>query len=195
MGWGPQGEKEAAKPKLNEMQRKGERSHGWSCHSGQRQVCTPIPKADRGRLPRQQIPGGGALPEQETPVSKVPLLLNGSKASNSHMLSRTALPAPACQGCWWDPAADAASVDARHGPAAFPEPEAGSSQRFWSVGRVETSALEAQPLPSRVSRVPVVVLARAELGERQALPWQSRALPWGSQAAPRAVAPAACHCR
>lgn len=48
----PQGEKEAAKPRQNKTQRKGGRRFGWSGHAG-----TPIPKADRGTLPRQPIPG------------------------------------------------------------------------------------------------------------------------------------------
>lgn len=77
---------------------------------------------------------GGALPEHETPVSKLPPLLSGSKASNSHMLSRTTLPAPTCLGSWWEPAVDAASVDAWHGPASPPEAGAGSSRWFWSRG-------------------------------------------------------------
>lgn len=45
--------------------------------------------------------------------------------------------------------------------------EQGAPGGFGAVGRVEISASEAQPLPSRVSRVLMVELAGAELGERQ----------------------------
>lgn len=48
--------------------------------------------------------------------------------------------------------------------------EWGAPSGFRAIGRVEMSSLEAQPLLRRVWRVSVVVLATAELGERQVLP-------------------------
>lgn len=65
----PQGEKEDAKPKQNKMQRKGRRRHGWS----KDMYVLPSLEAHRGRLPRQRIAGGGALPEQDTCIQVAPL--------------------------------------------------------------------------------------------------------------------------
>lgn len=94
----------------------------------------PFLRQTGGDSPGSRYLAAGALPERDRPVPELPLLLRGSKASGSRTLSRTALPAPACQGCWWDPSSDAAPVGVQCGPAAFPKLGAGSSQWVWSRG-------------------------------------------------------------
>lgn len=70
-----------------------------------------------------------------------------------------------------------------------PRWEWGAPCGFRAIGRVEMSSLEAQPLLRRVLRVSVVVLATAELGERQVLPPQSQAPPLQQPGTPKGSSP------
>lgn len=95
-------------------------------------ILAPVPEADRGETPQAadtwQL--GHCLSGTDLCLS-CPSFSVGAKPLSQHTLSRTALPALACQGCWWDPSSDAAPVGVQCGPAAFPNLGAGSFPWFW----------------------------------------------------------------